>query len=172
MTEPVRTFGTATANPDLIDPDLAPVELDSGSDLEDLRAELTAEVESATEPLVVPARPRYSVVYSTDVEGRELDAYRKRAKDRKRVDGIDGVRFASLLLANKCLAIHRNGEPLVLDGEVATFRHPELLELIGAAGAAEAVVKLYGRDGDVDAAARRVMTDAGWGDDAVDADPT
>lgn len=170
MTEP--TFGTVTPDVDVLDsdPDLEPVEHDS--DLDQLRKELLAEV-ADTVTIDVPGRPGWQAVYTTAITGEQLDKWRKGARDRKRSDGIDGVKFAGILLANTNAGIIRKGTPVQLDGEAATVRHPEFLELLGATGAVDAVRKLYGLDGHVDAAARAVMQAAGWGDELGDtADPT
>lgn len=166
MTAP--TFGQL--DPDL-DPDLAPVEVDS--DLDQLRRELNADV-ADTVTLDVPGRAGWQASYTTAITGEQLDTWRKRSRDRKRGDGLDGVKFAALLLAHTNAGITRKGKPVELDGEPATVRHPEFLELLGAGGAVDGVRRLYGLDGHVDAAARAVMQAAGWGDElsASSADPT
>lgn len=164
-----RTFGTRTVDP-MADPDLAPVE--ELSDLDELRAELNAEVADTT-VVDVPGRPGWQATFTTAITGEQLDTWRKRSKDRKRADGLDGVKFAALLLASTNVGILRKGKPVELDGEAATVRHPEFLELLAASGAVDGIRKLYGLDGHVDAAARAVMTAAGWGDELGEGtDPT
>lgn len=180
----VRTFGStggaagggkSPGNGTPGDPDLeAPGALEETStDEDDLRAELTADL-IPTVTIPVPGRPRYSVTYRIDlITGKYLDKLRKRAKDKSYTDGIDGVRFASIGLAELCTAINRDDAPLELDGTVATFTHRAFQDLIGAPSALPALHKLYGgREGNIDAAMRKLMDEAGWGDDAVSVDPT
>lgn len=161
-----------------VDPDLDNLHLDQPepSDLDDLRAELTAQVAPST-VIKVLGRPRYAVRFRTDFTGKDLDNLRKRAKDKRYKDGVDGIRFASLLLALTCEAILRDGKPLDLDGtSPVTFTSRELQDLLGTAGnpnPADATVRaLYGLEGHVNAAAEKLMTEAGWGDEADVADPT
>ena len=156
------------------DPDLDNLDVDEGNDLEDLRAELLAEVAPST-TIAVPGRPAYAVRFRTDFTTRELDSLRKRARNKRFLDGIDGAKFSALLLGLTCLDVLRNGEPLGpalgVDGAV-TFTTRELQELYGTSSADETVRKFYGLEGHVDATARRLMAEAGWGDEADVADPT
>ena len=166
--------GTPTV--DDVDPDLAGIGDDEqeASDLDALRAELNAEV-APTTTIPVAGRPGYAVRFRTNFTGRDLDSLRKKAKDKRMVDGIDGVRFASLLLAFSCQGITRNGRELAEDLDLnapATFTTRELQELLGTTTADATVRKLYGLEGHVDAAARRLMTEAGWGDEVDALDPT
>lgn len=142
------------------------------SDLSDLRAELNAEV-APTTVIRVDGRPKYAVQFRTDFTAKDLDSLRKRAKNKRMSDGIDGVKFAALLLAFTCQAIRRDGADLDLGTDKAvTFTTREFQELIGTADADSTVRKFYGLEGHVDAAARRLMAEAGWGDEADLADPT
>ena len=161
------------------DPDLDT--LDQGedrSDLDDLTAELTATV-APTTTIPVLGRAGYAVRFRTDFTGRDLDALRKKARNKRFTDGVDGIRFAALLLAFACQGITRNGrelgEDLNVDGPV-TFTTAELQQLIGTdrdPNPADATVrKFYGLEGHVDSAARRLMTEAGWGDEVDAMDPT
>lgn len=145
------------------------------SDLEDLRAELSAAVTPTTTIPITGRAGDYAVRFRTDFTGRDLDLLRKKAKDKKFADGIDGVKFAALLLAFTCQGITRGGaelsEVLGLDAPV-TFVTRELQELMATSTADATVRALYGLEGAVDAAARRLMTEAGWGDEVDAMDPT
>ena len=168
---------TAPGTPRETDPDLDALERDDEdvrSDLDDLRAELNATV-APTTTIPVTGRPGYAVRFRTDFTGKDLDKLRKQAKDKRMVDGIDGVRFASLLLAFTCQGITRHGRELAEDLELnkpVTFVTRELQELLGTVNADETVRKLYGLEGHVDATARRLMAEAGWGDEVDALDPT
>lgn len=173
------TFGrTGIVSPPDSDPDLAPVALDGDlaapkarTMLDELRAELAAEVEVEDFRLDVPERPGYAVVYAADVTYDELTAWRKRAKDTSKPGGINELRLSTIILANKAVDLIRQGEPTGL-----TFRDPALVELLGAGSATDAVRRLYGLDGHVNAAALAVLQASGFGDELAeagdDADPT
>lgn len=154
------------------DPDLGGLDRAEPSDLDDLAAELTATITPTTD-IKVTGRPGYAVRCRLDFTGRDLDLLRKRAKDKKFSDGIDGVKFAGLLLGLTCTAIIRNGEPLELDGvSPVTFTSKPLQAVYGTGSAVDTARKFYALDGHLDAAARKLMDEAGWGDEADTADPT
>lgn len=158
---------------DLADPDLAGLDLGAeDSDLDQLDEELGAIADTST-VLEVPLRPGYSIRCRTDFTGADLEKLRKAARDKRYADGLDGIKFAALLIAANTTAILRQGEPLALDGvSPVTFTTPELRARYGTANAADTVRAFFGREGHVDAAARRLTTEAGWGDDLYAVDPT
>lgn len=149
----------------------------AGSELDDLKAELHADV-TATEVLAVDGRPRYSVRFRTDFTGKDLDLCRQLSRDKSYEDKLDGVKFGALLLAKTCVHILRDGQVLELGGKVATLTEPEFMDLMlrpderGPLKAVDVVRRFYGLDGHVDAAARKLLEVAGWGDEARKADPT
>lgn len=166
------------AGPDTgVDVAYVPAEkVDTKSDLDLLRAELATKLEE-TVLVPVPTRPGYTIRCLIDVSGDELDTWRKLAKSKKHTDGVDGMKLNALLLANKTTEIVRNGQRLVDGyGEALSFRHREFIALLKETPreeltAAAAVRRFFGRDGAVDAAARTVLTESGWGDDLAP-DPT
>lgn len=175
MSEHVREFGHVDGPASSTDipaghPSAVELEAEDLSDLDTLRADLAADVKLPDVTIPVETRPGYAVRYRLDVSQQQLDAWRKLAKDRKRDGGIASERFSALILANTCTAIVRAGKVVTEDGEPITFRSREFLELTGSARAADGVGKFYGLDAHVDAAARRVLVDAGWGDEAIGED--
>jgi hypothetical protein len=156
-----------------LDPDLGDLELGTeDSDYDQLDDELTVIVE-ATTLIEVPKRPGYAIRCRTDYTGLDVELIRKKCRDKKFADGIDGVKFASLLLASTCVAVVRNGADLELDGESPiTFVSKPLQTRMGTTTAADTVLKFYVREGHVDAAAGRLSREAGWGDEVYTADPT
>ena len=145
----------------------------AATDLSRLRADLAAESKTDV-TLPVPGRPIYAVRFRTDVSGDELDRWRKTAKSKRHVDGIDAVKFAALILANTCLEVLRDGTPLLdSDGDPLTFRSVELWKgTLEASTAAGGVLKFYGRDGHAVAASNAVLGESGWGEDLQPLDPT
>ena len=154
-------------------PDLDGLEVgDQGSELDDLDAELTATV-AATALIEVLGRDGYAVRCRTDFTGRDLDNIRKQARDKRYSDGLDGIKVAGLLIALTAKAITRNGVDLVLDGESpVTFTSKPLQARYGTSSAYDTVRAFYGLEGHVDAAGRRLMGEAGWGDEVYAVDPT
>jgi hypothetical protein len=176
MTEPetIREFGTSHAPEPPVELAALDPYVEEVDELEQLRRELGTAVELPVITLPVETRPGYAVRYRTDVSQQQLDEWRKRAKDKRRMDNIAGERFASLIVSGTCSAIVRAGKEVTDDDEPMTFRSPALLDLLGARSAAEAAAKFYGADAYLDQAARAILREAGWGDEAVGAaeDPT
>ena len=145
----------------------------AASDLTRLRDDLAAETKTDV-LLPVPGRPLYSVRFRTDVSGDEIDRWRKSAKSKRHVDGVDSVKFAGLILANTCLEVMRDGVALTdADGDALTFRSVELWRgTLEASTAAGGVARFYGRDGHVNAASNTVLGESGWGEDLLPLDPT
>ena len=156
------------------DPDLDGLDAlgSEGSDLDDLRNELTAKVAETT-TIPVTGRPGYAVRCRLDFTSRDLDGLRKRCKDKRFVDKVDGIKFAALLLALTTVAVVRHGRDLELEGvSPVTFTTPEFQGVYGTADAQSTVRAFYGLEGHVDAASRVLLEEAGWGDEAYAADPT
>ena len=157
--------------------DVEPDETDN-SDLEAIRGELVAGGGVDTKLLEVEGRPGYAVEFRLDFTSRDVDRIRKAAHDRTFADKVDGIKFAALLLAKTCVAIHRNGAPIELDGRPATFTEPEFLDLLKRDGerqpvkAVDGVRRFYVLEGRIEAHARTVMEAASWGDEAREVDPT
>lgn len=155
-----------------VDDDLPP----ATTPLDDLRAELAEEVGAEPLTLPVPARPRYSVRYSTDVDGELLSRWTKASKDRHAPNGVDELSLACRILANQAIGVLRDGDELLDEGKPLRFRSRAFLDILGVGSPTEAVRKLYGRDGHVQAAALEVLRSAGYDDDALAtasaADPT
>lgn len=153
----------------------------AASILDALRAELATDVTEAELVIEVPTRRDTAVRFSTEVAWEELTAWRKRASSKglrsaANPEGVDLLRLAAIVVANRALAIVHKGTDVVgSDGEVLTFAHPELHAMTGADRAVDAVRAFYGRDGHVQTAAGMVLDAAGYGDELTevdDADPT
>lgn len=152
-----------------IEPDLT-----VGSDSSDLEA-LAAEFATVTaEPvnLEVPLRPGYSVRCRTDFTGKDLDKWRKAARDKGFVDGIDGVKFSALIIGATCIAILKAGREVLSDGRAVSFATPEFRGTLGTRDVDTAVRRFFAQEGHVDSAARRLLNEAGWGEEVYVVDPT
>lgn len=135
------------------------------TDLELLKADLP-DIKVEDVKLPVPGRPLYAVTFGTAISEPELERWRKLAKNRKSEGGVDGIKLGSLVLANKCTGIYRDGRQLMdSDGEPLVFAHQEFLDLLGTPSAAEAVKGFYQLDSSITATAQGVMVAAGWGDE-------
>lgn len=178
-TDDVPAFGSSTgpaAHDPLPDPDTLPVV--PTSPLAALEADIAAEIAPPVEVLEVPYRPGYTVVYSCGIDGDSGKQWAKLAKDTSSPDGIDRVKYSAVILANLCIAIHKDGQPIGDAGDEITFRTPDLQRLLGADRAHLAVRLFYGGpkhlgDGHIINHANRVTARAGYNDaDLTAADPT
>ncbi len=166
-----------------VDPDLAALAGDAPdtaeTPLDDLAAELAEDLDVSV-TLPVEIRPRWKVKFRTDFKSREVEKIRKQCHDKAFSDKIDGAKFAALLIATTCVAIYRDGNPVPLEsGREATFMEPEFLDMFkrpadGPAPlkAVEAITRFYGGDGRIDAIAKQLMEEAGYGSEVVAVDPT
>lgn len=159
MPDDVPTYGTAPVDDDVVD--LGVPAADSTTELDDLTSEFEADtVQTVTLP--VPGRPRYQAVYRLNFTDKDLDGWRKGAKDKGYSDGVSGSKFAALLLGATCERILRDGEPLEVDGKVARFTSRAFLNLLGASTVVIGVRKFYGLEGIMQQAAGAVQRAAGW----------
>lgn len=164
------------------EPDLT-VGTDS-SDLDALRAELVAEAPASDtdDPYAgddfvtvpVTTRPGWAIVCRLDFTGRDLDRWRKAARDKKFEDKLDGIKFAALLLGATCVALLRNGKAVQDGGEPIDlpFQSRAIMALYSAPTIDLTVRAFFRREGVLDSVARRVTTEAGWGDEVYATDPT
>jgi hypothetical protein len=118
-----------------------------GSVLELITAELAETAPTVDRPSYALKRdPRYVVTYRAD---------------------LDGKKFAGMIVAATCDEIVRDGRRLDDDaGRPLRFNHRWLMNALHAATAAECAAKFYANDAELDAVARAVMTESGWGEDA------
>lgn len=160
--------------PEELDPDLGAVEVtvEAPSQLDDVRAELTAQVAEPT-VIPVPSRAGYAVEFRTDFTQLDLEGLRKQAKSRRFAGGIDATKFNALLLAFACRRILRHGHPLDLGDGPVTFTSRAFQELYRADRAITTVLAFYGLEGHIDSTANRLIAEAGWGEniEAVTGDP-
>lgn len=122
-------------------------------------------------PIALKRNPSYIVVYSKITDGDVIDKARKASRDKSKADGIDGPKFAGLICGSACARIIRNGVVLTDDADrPLRFNHRMLLQALNAATVADCARRFYADDADMDAVARKIMTDSGWGEDAAEAD--
>lgn len=152
-------------------------DLDNGHGAEETDPLLAALAELAVEvklpEVLVPnrMRPGYAVRYSIEVDLAKLEEWRKRARGKR--GKTDDLRLALIALANLCIGIERNGEPLYDgEGEPLTFASSELRQLYGAARAGDCARKFYGNDPYMAATLDAVLAEAGVGEEVAVADPT
>jgi hypothetical protein len=156
--------------------------VDAATMLDEITAEITAEVKPADIVLRVDLRPRYSVRFRTDLSDADLDAATTAAKRKRRTklsagqhdrSDVSELKVAALLLHKYCTGIYRDGLQ-VLDGAGAplTFRSIEFAGMtqVPLPEAWRGVIKFYGAEGHVVAAGRALTAASGWADDATEAD--
>lgn len=166
-----------------------------GTPLELLRDRITHKAERREPlPLSTEERPGFSVIYKPAVAVERLEAWQKVCLDKSFSGGINPVKLACICLANLCVEIRAVGpdDPQPEEGEMPgkriatpsgdllTFRSKTMLDLLGTDDALEAVQHWYGaEEGDDDAtdgplliAFGKVITAAGYDEEAVKQDPT
>lgn len=180
------TPGVAYTDPEDLGQPVAP-----SNPLDELAAELAAEVKPEYETLTVPLRPKFAVRFLPAIDGPTLRQWQEqsrivgnRAQRRARTAGeapeLDNTKFAGIVVVNTAEALLRGPEgareELTDDrGRPLNLRSAEFLRMTGKPSAIEATRHFYGSDGHLDAAARAVLAAAGWGDElaqASDVDPT
>ena len=148
---------------------------DAGSVLAALKEELKREVKSEPITLSVPSRPNMSIRFDTNVESGTIQMWRKQSQNKSMADNFDGLKFSSLVIANKAEAILMNNVVARTEnGDELNFKNPELVTMLGANRALEAVRKLYGIDGHIFVAADEILKAAGYDSEGSDQqmDPT
>lgn len=145
----------------------------------ELVADMLGSVDPGTVTLKVDNRPGFDVVYSLKLEGAQLVAWRRGAKDEMTPTGYDEFQWRRMILAAQCVEIRNGGVKVVESGGAnVTFRSAEFQRLLhvpagATSGAVEAVKKFYANDFAVTAAAEKIIELAGMGKDAeVVANPT
>lgn len=162
------TAGYADLDPDEVDA-LAAAD---GTPLDELRAELEADLAGARTRVEVDGRPGYVAVYRQDFTGKDVAAWRKKATRGKHTDE---TYFAGLVLASTLVAIERQGVEVTDPdgpGGLLGFGSPYLQQLYGTVTAVDTARAFFGTDGKVNSQAAAVLEAAGWGDEATMADPT
>jgi len=153
------------------------------SDLDRLVAD-TAAYEAQPIKLLHPLLPGYELWFRSDIEFKEVEAWRKkailRAARRDRPEEVDAAKASALIVAGSCIGIYRDGTPILdEDGRPVTFSNREFqAKLLPDVApplrtAAAAVRKFLIKDPAVGTLANSVVEKNGYGDDAEEApDPT
>lgn len=175
-TDEVHTEGHAPTPP-IAEVPVLDADEDAGATttaLDDIASELAGELEDKGITLPVPGRAGYELTFSTALTDEVLSKLRKASRDKTMPEGINQLALGCRVLAFLNTGIVRQGEPITSGGEPLTVRHKPVLDLYQVGRAIEAIRKLYGRDGHVIAAARRLLEACGYDEDALDqeADPT
>ena len=143
--------------------------------LDHLMTTLKKKVELPSVLLDVPERPGLYIRVSPNITQNQMKSWRKNAGEDSK-NGIDATKFATQVIAFTTTGFFLNGEEVLDDdGNSLTFAHPIVKEMTEASRPwPDAVVRLYGLDPHVEAAALSIMEAAGWGDsvDANDENPT
>ena len=161
----------------VVDDDILPEKKDEDKEktvLDSLRSELKKEIRNQPVTLSVPSRDGMSIVYDTNIEANNLQAWRKACADKKMPDNFDGLRFSCIILANQAKQVLFKGKVATdEDDKELNFRNGKFLEMLDAPRAVEGVRKLYGIDGHIFIAADTILRAAGYDSESQDqTDPT
>lgn len=174
MAEPLRTIDSTPDEVPLEGPGTEETDTTRRTALDEVAAELTAEVEADRVTIPVPGRPGWAIVCHANIDGDTLGRWAKASSDKSQADGVNAVALASRIVAATNVAVMRNDEELAHNGDPVTLRSAKLLELLGVDRPIDGARKLFGVDGHLIQAGTRVTREAGYGDDldAIAADPT
>lgn len=161
----------------VVDDDILPEKKDDDKEktvLDSLRSELKKEIRNQPVTLSVPSRDGMSIVYDTNIEANNLQAWRKACADKKMPDNFDGLRFSCIILANQAKQVLFKGKVATdEDDKELNFRNGKFLDMLDAPRAVEGVRKLYGIDGHIFIAADTILRAAGYDSESQDqTDPT
>jgi hypothetical protein len=128
----------------------------------DVLAELKRDTRRPNITLAVPDRPGWSVEYDVDLNADLLKAWTNEATGPNLRGDLETDMFelALLTIAGQCKALHRGGEPLVIDGETITFTSTFMAETYGSMSTTETVRLFYGNDNVVAAVYERLQREA------------
>lgn len=161
----------------LLDDDLFATEDEKGNEAgestvyDDLLAAVAAPVRLDPIALRVVTRPGVSVLFDPNIEQPLVQLWRKKAADKRDPDGINSLQFAVTVIANQAMQVYMNGKAVTgRDGKPLNFRHQEWLDMLGTPSAKEAIKRLYGPDTHVLAVVNRIMEEAGYAGEDVDAE--
>jgi hypothetical protein len=166
---------TGDHDDDVDDTFVAATEADGVTILKSLEAEFKRKITSEPLVLMIPSRPGMALKFDTNIESGTVQGWRKQSQNKSMADGFDGMKFSCLVIANKAEELIADGKVVVDDkGEVANFKNQNLLTMLGAKKATEAVRTLYGIDGHIFVAADEILRAAGYDQEGQDqsADPT
>lgn len=156
MSENIREFGVTGT-------DIERPAIEADTLFDELRAELSTDVEAEPKSYVVPNRPNMEIIFGTDIDFDLLKTWLKRAS-RKNND-FDPLKFAYMVMSFKCTGIIYKGQKMTDDeGTPLTFAHAELQGLMKVHDTTNAIRKVYGNDGHIISTAQKVIEDAGFSD--------
>lgn len=179
MTEAIRIGDDPTTLRQGVDLFAPPTseERSSTNPLEELRAALSAPVETPTTTLRVPSRPGVTLRFRCDIDADKRKAWQRRSTSKSRRGGagrdeVDEMLFAMLVLANTHEAVQFNGVDAHDEEDTPlTFAHAQLWDMVGARDPQDCIRKLFANDAHVLLASGDVLIASGFDDD-LDADPT
>lgn len=139
------------------------------TELDEVRDDLEKDVEAEPCVIPIPLRPGYELVFDASIPGPLMEKWTKSAKSRKALDGVDELKLALLVIANKNVELRKDGRPVTEGGRPLNVRSTALHTILKVGRPFEAVQKLLGSDGHVIQMAREVAAAAGWSDGLVQA---
>lgn len=145
-----------------------PLAASPASALESLAEELRPVAEPTVE-LLVDARPGWSVVFSTRVDGPQVEGWRLACRDDTHEGRVDEHLWNRTILAGQCRELRHAGTATTDEaGRTVTFGSETLWRLLGVptgspSGATAAVKAFYVDDFAVQAAANELLAEAGFG---------
>lgn len=112
----------------------------------------------------VPERPGVTLLISPNITQQQIKSWQKNAGSETK-SGIDATKFACQVVGHTTRGVFLNGEEVFEGGKPLGFASPSILKMTGAARALpDGVLKFFGLDPHVEAAALAIIDAAGYGD--------
>ncbi len=163
-------------NVDLSDGGVMPkdeeIPTDGVSVLDQLKEELSREIERPDIEIAVPERENVVLRFSPNIAQERLKSWRRNSGENSK-RGMDPIKFASYVVGDTCTGIYINGSLVTNSAGVAlTFASKEILEIADADTPFEAIQYMFGIDPHLEAAAFTILEHAGYGEEVEAEDPT
>ena len=153
----------ADETPDAVSDGSVAATAPQGTILDRLRESLMEVVTLPPLTLKVIERPGMSVRFDTNIANATIQGWRKQSRNKSMPDEFDSLKFSSLVIANKAIAVMLDGQDVTDEqGDTVNFTSPELLKMLGVNRALDAVRKLYGVDGHIIQQADAILSAAGY----------
>jgi hypothetical protein len=153
-----------------------PEELAGASGYDLLSKALSEQVRLPLLSLQVPERPAVTVVFDPNFDDDELTAWRNRAMNEDPRLGVNAVKLASIVIANRAVEFKVHGRSVRLDGQPLTFASEQVWQMVKppATGPLDAVKRLYAIDPHIISTGEEIVRAAGYGTlvKREEADPT
>lgn len=165
MTEQ-RSFGTGPNPSEAVEvPQETSVPSTAPSVLDELRDEVSNEVDTPNVIKVVPMRPNVELIFSTNMEFDILRRFTRSATNMKTREQ-DTLKVAIAVISHLNVGIRIKGNDVHDEsGSAMTIASREFRAMMGAANTQETIKRLFGKEGHIMTMGQELTEACGYGDD-------